>query len=163
MNPRLGCLTVGALVIVPVQFVVVRLDKPLASAEALSLHPHTSDRHWCTLQLPCTLGCSTSIDSNVPEPCDTQQFSGSVRSAASSVVTSCDVVLVDDSSLLPAHVLSDPRSLAANCQHIIIIICCCCCCCCCFLSSFALNRDLHHQLSASIVTFLVSMRSSSLL
>lgn len=68
VNPRPRCLTVGALVIVPVQLVVVCLDKPLASGEALSLHPHTSHRHLCTSQLPRTLGCGTSMDSSVPEP-----------------------------------------------------------------------------------------------
>lgn len=46
------CLTISTLVIVPVQLIVVRLDKPLASAVASPLHHHCSGRQLNSCQCP---------------------------------------------------------------------------------------------------------------
>lgn len=63
------------------------------------------------------------------------------------------MVLVDDSSLFPAHVLSDPHSLAVLLFAAAAVV----------VAQIPLKQDLHHQLSAGLFTFLVSMSSSSLL
>lgn len=49
------CLTISTLVVVPVQLIVVRLDKPLASAVASPLHHHCSDRLLNSCQCPSIL------------------------------------------------------------------------------------------------------------
>lgn len=56
-------LTISTLFIVPVQFIVVCLDKPLASGLDSSLHPHCSDRQLYCLII---LSCNISGKSNVP-------------------------------------------------------------------------------------------------
>lgn len=51
------CLTIGTLFIVPVQFIVICLDKPLTS----SLHPHSSVTKLYCLQCPSKLSCSIFV------------------------------------------------------------------------------------------------------
>lgn len=99
-EPPAECrLTVGTLVVVPVQFIVVRLNKPLASAVASSLHHHCSDSWLNSSQ--CRNICNSKRHSNMH-----WSRKPAVLRSAYQQLTQLGTILI--------NVLSVPHSLAGN-------------------------------------------------
>lgn len=103
------CLTISALVVVPVQLIVVRLDKPLASAVASPLHHHCSGTRLNSCPCPNILCNSNQLPIM---QCGHKATDGGVRGYLQQL-TQMEPLLI--------NALSVPHSLAGNSQQ---RICC---------------------------------------